>query len=163
MRRVRAATAPLAALVWFVLTMPAGAAEAPTEILRLFERYIDAWNRGDLVSIGGEMYRPPVYVFEASETRPLSTPQDVVDLLSPLRAGLDESGFSHSTIRDVSVCELGGGLALASLHYERFDRDGNTMDESVLASAYIVRRYHDGWHLVAHLMQDQPRKFTCPD
>lgn len=161
MQRAPVASTLLALLLPVVLAMPTRADEASTEIRRLFDRYIDAWNKGDLAAIAHEIYRPPVYVFEAAGTQPLSTPQAIVDLLSPLRAELDRSGFSRSVIRDVSICDLGGGLAFASLHFDRFDRNGSAMDEVSLASAYILRGYEDGWHLVAHVMQAQPRALGC--
>lgn len=142
-------------------TAPALAKDTPVQIQALFEHYIVAWNQGDLMTIGSEVYRPPVYIFDAEQTQILSTAQDIVDLLTQVRSELEAAGFSHSVLRDVSVCELGGGLAFASFHYSRYDRAGNEMDASVLSSAYIVRRSSDGWHLAAHVMQAQPSTLAC--
>ncbi len=145
------------------LTAPVYAQDAPEKIHALFERYLEAWNRGDLMTIGSEIYQPPLYIFEAQGTQVLETAQDIADLLSGLRIELDKTGFSHSELEAVSVCELGGGLAFASFHYSRYDQAGKTMDESVLSSAYIARRSDDGWHLAAHVMQSQASTLSCSD
>lgn len=131
------------------------------QIRELFERYIDAWNRADLMTIGSEIYRTPVYIFESGETRIFSSAKEIADLLGALRIQLDQAGFSHSELKDVSICDLGGGLAFASFHYSRIDQAGKEMEEKVLSSAYITRRYDDGWHLVAHVMQEQPGRLSC--
>jgi ketosteroid isomerase-like protein len=143
------------------LATPLYAQDAPAEIRNLFERYMGAWNDGDLMTIGSVIYKPPLYIFDAEHTQILETAEDIAALLSQVRAGLDEAGFSHSELRGVSICDLGGGLAFASFHYSRFNKEGNEMDESALASAYIVRRYEDGWHLAAHVMQSLPGTLSC--
>ena len=147
-------------LIPFVAS-PVFAQDTPAQIQDLFERYMDAWNKGDLMTIGSEIYRPPLYIFDAEQTQILPTAQDIADLLSQVRSELDAAGFSHSELHDVSVCELGGGLAFASFHYSRYDQEGKPMDETVLSSAYIVRRSDDGWHLAAHVMQVQPGTLSC--
>jgi ketosteroid isomerase-like protein len=140
---------------------PLYAEDTPAQIQDLFERYMDAWNQGELMTIGSEIYRPPLYIFDAEQTQILSTAEDIAALLTQVRSELDAAGFSHSELRDVSVCELGGGLAFASFHYSRYNQDGKPMDETVLSSAYIVRRSDDGWHLAAHVMQVQPGTLSC--
>jgi hypothetical protein len=140
---------------------PVYAGDTPAQIRALFERYMEAWNQGELMIIGSEIYRPPLYIFDAEQTQILSTAEDIAGLLSQVRSDLDASGFSHSELREVSVCELGGGLAFASFHYSRYDQEGKPMDETVLSSAYIVRRSDDGWHLAAHVMQVQPGTLSC--
>ena len=140
---------------------PLYAEDTPAQIQDLFERYMDAWNQGELMTIGSEIYRPPLYIFDAEQTQILSTAEDIAALLTQVRSELDAAGFSHSELRDVSVCELGGGLAFASFHYSRYNQEGKPMDETVLSSAYIVRRSDDGWHLAAHVMQVQPGTLSC--
>lgn len=144
-----------------LVASPLFAQDTPAQIQDLFERYMDAWNKGDLMTIGSEIYRPPLYIFDAEQTQTLSTAEDIAALLTQVRSELDAAGFSHSELRDVSVCELGGGLAFASFHYSRYDQEGKPMDETVLSSAYIVRRSDDGWHLAAHVMQVQPGTLSC--
>jgi len=156
----------LAALVgaglWAALLANAvHAGTAGTELERLFERYIEAWNKGDLMTIGSQVYQPPIYIFETEHTASFATAEDIVGLLQPLRRDLDKAGFSHSELRGVSVCELGGGLAFASFHYSRYDKRGNPMGEPVQASAYIARRTTQGWRLVAHVMQAQASPLSC--
>jgi len=145
------------------LSTPLYAQDATAEIRALFERYIDAWNRGDLATIGSEIYHPPLYIFDAESTQVLPTAQDIAALLAQVRSELDAAGFSHSELREMSICELGGGLAFASFHYSRHDQTGEVMDQGVLASAYVVRRSDDGWHLAAHIMQAQPGTLSCSD
>ena len=140
---------------------PVHAEDTATQIQDLFQRYMEAWNQGELMTIGSEIYRPPLYIFDAEQTQILSTAEDIAGLLSQVRSDLDAAGFSHSELRDVSVCELGGGLAFASFHYMRYDQEGKPMDETALSSAYIVRRSDDGWHLAAHVMQVQPGTLSC--
>jgi hypothetical protein len=148
-------------LLFSILVAPVHAQDTHGEIRALFERYINAWNQGDLATIGGEVYRPPIQIFDAEQTQTLATPQDIVDLLAQLRVGLMEAGFSYSKLIDVSICDLGGGLAFASFKYSRFDRDDKEMDAEPLASAYVVRRYEDGWYLAGHIMQFQPSTLSC--
>ena len=148
-------------LLFAFLNSPAQAQDTSAQIRALFEQYMEAWNQGELMTIGSEIYRPPLYIFDAKQTQILATAQDIADLLGQVRSELDAAGFSHSELREVSVCELGGGLAFASFHYIRYDRDGQPMDENVLSSAYIVRHSEDGWHLAAHVMQVQPGTLAC--
>lgn len=143
------------------LNSPVLAQDSPAQIRALFERYMEAWNQGELMTIGGEIYRPPLYIFDAEQTQILATAQEIADLLTQVRSELDAAGFSHSELHEVSVCELGGGLAFASFHYIRYDRKGQPMDEAVLSSAYIVRHSEDGWHLAAHVMQILPGTLSC--
>ena len=152
----------VSATLWgVVLVNPVHAGTANTELGLLFERYIEAWNKGDLMTIGNQVYQPPIYIFEAEQTASFATAEDIVGLLQPLRRELDKAGFSHSELRGVSVCELGGGLAFASFRYSRYDKQGNHMGEPVLASAYIARRTALGWRLVAHVMQAQVSLLSC--
>jgi hypothetical protein len=150
------------AALWSAVLPNAGYAESAGEDLKpLFKRYIEAWNRGDLMAIGSEVYHPPIYIFEAERTATFATAEDIVALLQPLRRELDSAGFSHSELREVSVCELGGDLAFASFHYSRYDQQGKFMGEPIQASAYIARRTTQGWRLVAHVMQVQARLLSC--
>jgi len=151
------------ALLFPVLAAPARAQDSGAEIQALFERYIAVWNKGDLMAIGGEIYRPPLYIFAAEGTQVLDTAEDIAALLAGVRSELDQAGFDHSELRGVSICDLGGGLAFASFHYSRYDQAGKEMDESVLSSAYIVRQYDDGWHLAAHVMQARPASLDCSE
>jgi hypothetical protein len=144
-----------------VVACPLHAQDATAQIQDLFERYMNAWNKGELMTIGSEIYRPPLYIFDAEQTQILAMAQDIADLLGQVRSDLDAAGFSHSELGDVSVCDLGGGLAFASFHYRRYDQGGKPMDETVLSSAYIVRRSDDGWHLAAHVMQVQAGVLSC--
>ncbi len=141
--------------------VPAHPQDAPAQIRQLFNRYIDAWNDGELMTIGSEIYRPPVQIFEAEQTRTLSSAQEIANLLAGVRAELDKAGFSHSELVDVSICELGGGLAFASFSYSRYDRAGRPIGPEALSSAYIVRQSADGWHLVAHVMQSRKATLSC--
>jgi len=145
------------------LNAPLYAQDDSEKIRALFGRYLDAWNKGDLMTIGSEIYQPPLYIFEAQGTQILETAEDIAALLSEVRIELDKTGFDHSELEGVSVCELGGGLAFASFHYSRYDQAGNAMDEKALSSAYIARRSDDGWHLAAHVMQFQPSTLSCSD
>jgi len=151
----------ISSLLLFSLSSQIYAQDTSEQIENLFERYLDAWNRGDLEAIGNEIYRAPVYIFESESTQIFSTGQEIADLLGQLRIQLDSEGFSRSELRGVSNCDLGGGLAFASFHYLRFDKSGKQMDEQALSSAYIVRQSEDGWHLVAHVMQEQPSTLSC--
>ncbi len=150
-----------AVLLYSMMIIPAHAQDTQEQIGALFERYINAWNQGDLATIGSDVYRPPIYIFDAEQTQILSTPQDIVDLLALLRVDLEKAGFHHSNLIDVSICDLGGGLAFASFKYTRFDQDGKEMDAEPLASAYVVRQYEDGWYLAGHIIQSQPSTLSC--
>ncbi len=138
------------------------AQDAEVELRQLFERYISAWNREDFMTIGGEIYSPPVYLFEQERTTAFSAAEEVAELLQNLRRELNAAGFSHSELRDVSVCELGGGLAFTSFQYSRYDHSGKSVGEAgLLSSAYIARRTDQGWRLVAHVMQEEARDVSC--
>ena len=128
----------------------------------LFARYIDAWNARDYACIANDVYRTPGYVFDAAATSILATPDEIVGLLAGLRADLDAAGFSHSLLDHVSTCDLGDGLMFATFHYRRiFRTEAGGEKDDLLASAYIVRRYPDGWHMVAHVFQAIPSEFSC--
>ena len=142
-------------------TPPAAAGDAPAGIRQLFERYIAAWNEGDLMAIGSEVYLTPVHIYDAEQTVTMDSAQAIADLLAGIRAELDQAGFSHSELRGVSVCDLGGGLAFASFSFARYDHEGRTMDAEALSSAYIVRHTADGWRLAAHVMQSRPAALSC--
>jgi hypothetical protein len=155
-------TAAVAAALWIVCsTAHALGATAEQGLRELFERYTEVWNRGDLVAIGTEVYLPPIQVHEVGRTVSFDSAEAIAALLRPLRRELDAAGFSHSELRGVSVCELGGGLAFASYHYSRYDKEGNTMGEPLQASAYIARRTDSGWRLVAHIMQSRVSALSC--
>lgn len=123
------------------------------EVTRLFEQYIAAWNARDFHKIGGEIYQPPILVYDPNGNTQLASAEQIAGLLQGLRAELDAAGFDHSVLRDVSVRDLGDGLAFASFYYSRIDRAGAAMERDVLASAYIVRKTPTGWRLVAHITQ----------
>jgi hypothetical protein len=150
-----------AALCCLVSSGSSAAGTAAQELKKLFEHYTEVWNRGDLMAIGTEVYLPPIQVYEAERTVSFDSAEDIAGLLRPLRRELDAAGFSHSKLRGVSVCELGGGLALASYRYSRYDNEGNSMGEPEQASAYIARRTGQGWRLVAHIMQPRVRDLSC--
>lgn len=131
------------------------------QIEALFRRYIEAWNARDFNCIAHEVYRTPVPVFDTGATSTLETPEAIVNLLSGLRSELDGAGFTHSELVDVSQCNLGGGLAFASFHYRRFNSRDPDAGKEVLSSAYILRRYADGWRCVAHVVQPQVSRLRC--
>lgn len=124
------------------------------QVTALFERYIEAWNAGDLQQIGADIYETPVCVYEPGGTSTLATPEAIVTLLGGLRQQLAASGFVRSTLEQVATCDLGGGLMFASFHYRRHfvDASGRKTDD-VLASAYILRKLPTGWRLAAHVLQ----------
>lgn len=135
--------------------------DASEQIEALFQRYINAWNTGDFACIANEVYHPPVYVYEAGATSELPTADAIVALLSGLRAELDQAGFTHSELVEVSHCDLGDGLAFASFHYRRFNSQDPDSGKEVLSSAYILRRYPEGWRLAAHVFQSRRSRLQC--
>ena len=68
--------------VLILLLIPAAASpvyaeDTAAQIKNLFQRYMDAWNQGELMTIGSEVYRPPLYIFDAEQTQILSTAEDI--------------------------------------------------------------------------------------
>lgn len=141
--------------------MTSSNADDGAQIRALFQRYIEAWNAADFACIANEVYHPPVYVYEAAATSELPTADAIVTLLSGLRAGLDREGFTHSELVEVSHCDLGDGLAFASFHYRRFSSRDPELGKEVLSSAYILRRYPEGWRLAAHVFQSRRSTLAC--
>lgn len=154
-------------ILWSFLVLSLGinstvvARDSKEDLVELFNDYITAWNDRDYKKIGGEIYRPPVYIFDGETTSVFETPDQIADLLRGIRVDLDASGFSHSELRHVGVCELGDNLAFVTFHYSRFNSKGGSVGEEVLSSAYIARKVAQNWRLVAHVVQSEPTDITC--
>jgi len=132
-----------------------------SELGALFDAYIDAWNASDFRRIATEFYAPPVYVFGAEKTVSVPGAEELVALLSTIRDELDNAGFGYSKIRQLDLCDLGGNLVLASLQFNRYDRNGQLMGGTVLSAAYLARKTSAGWRMVAHIEQGIPVTLRC--
>lgn len=120
------------------------------DLVELFNDYISAWNDRDYKKIATEIYRAPISIYDEQTTTALDADQ-LAELLRNIRVDLDASGFSHSTLEHVGACYLSDNLAFATFHYNRFNNSEDSLGGEMLCSAYIVRKIHQKWRLVAHI------------
>src|SRR5579862_9836661 len=132
----------LAALAAPLLALAAPAARADErgrDVEAMMADYTRLWSAKDAHAIWTRLYR----------LDPGQTFHSEADLAAEF-ARLTAQGYDHSDLQSVNACLLTSKTALAVLRFNRLKADGTFLAKDV-ASAYILRRFDDGWRITALL------------
>jgi hypothetical protein len=76
-------------------------------------------------------------------------------------ARLTAEGYDHSDLQSVHACLLTPKAALAVLRFSRLKADGTALPPKDRASAYLLRRFDDGWRITAMLPFRASTRLDC--
>ncbi|MGD2131699.1 MAG: hypothetical protein PVI23_02840 [Maricaulaceae bacterium] len=116
----------------------------------LMREYVDLFSAGDARAVAERIYRMDPYDVDAQTLR-----------LEGAMESLHEQGYDHSEESSVEVCLLTDNQALVELRYTRFLTSGEPMPPAERATAYLLRRYDEGWRITNLIGMDASANITC--
>lgn len=127
-------------------------ADLSDEVAVLFDRYLRCWNDRDLDGVAGCFTEPALFV-TPGVTIPLSDRAALVAMLRKLFDGLEQAGFSHTTLGTPVVRRHAATLALVDLpEVCRWKEDGTLLEE--IDAHYVLRDTDEGWRLAVAVASD---------
>ncbi len=112
----------------------------------LFDKYLESWNARNLEGVAECFAEPSMFVLPAGAVS-LPNRAALVALLEKVFAGLDEVGFSHTTIGKVSTTSCGSDIAIVdAANVQRLKADGFLLEE--IDGHYVMQNTADGWRFV---------------
>ena len=143
---IAALAAPLLALA----PAAARADERGRDVEALMADYTRLWSAKDAHAIWTRLYRLDAGQMFHSEA----------DLAAEF-ARLTAQGYDHSDLQSVHACLLTPKAALAVLRFSRLKADGTVLPPKDRASAYLLRRFDDGWRITALLPFNTSTRLDC--
>ncbi len=128
----------------------ASADERARDIETLMADYTRLWSAKDAHAIWGRIYR----------LDPGQTFHSEADLTAEF-ARLTSQGYDHSDLQSVRACLLTPKAALAVMRFSRLKSDGTPLPPKDRASAYLLRRFDDGWRITALLPFSPSTRLDC--
>jgi hypothetical protein len=139
-----------AALLAVALPPAARADERGRDVETLMSDYTRLWSAKDAHAIWGRIYRlDPGQGFKSEAD------------LSAEFARLTAQGYDHSDLQSVHACLFTPKVALAVLRFSRLKADGTPLPPLNRASAYLLRRFDDGWRVTALLPFSTSTRLDC--
>jgi ketosteroid isomerase-like protein len=83
------------------------------------------------------------FVFMDPQPRVVPRLEEVVQVWRGIRESLDSSAYATSRVAQLRVVLLGGGRALANVHWQRLRRNGSLLSEG--AEFYVLTRQSGRW------------------
>jgi ketosteroid isomerase-like protein len=151
MKLWRGVRSVLAALTLTAALAPgARADERARDVETLMADYTRLWSAKDAHAIWDHIYRlDPGQSFKSE-----------ADLAAEF-ARLTAQGYNHSDLQSVHGCLLTPKTALAVLRFSRLKADGTPLPPTNRASAYLLRRFDDGWRVTALLPFSASTRLDC--
>ncbi len=117
-----------------------------SEARALFDRYLDNWNSRNLEGVAECFAEPSMFILPAGAVA-LPDRIALVGLLEKVFAGLEDVGFSHTTIGEVTTASCGDGLAIVdAADVRRLKSDGSLLEE--IDGHYVMQKTASGWRFV---------------
>ena len=113
----------------------------------LFATYLKHWNAQNIQFVAA-CYAEPCMFISPGGTAMLQERSALEEFLVQLFAGLNENGFSHSTVGEISVSRCNDGMAIMDVsNVRRLKSDGSVLE--AIDAHYILKEYDDGWKIAA--------------
>jgi len=129
---------------------PARADQPASAVEALMAEYTRLWSAKDAHAIWTKVYR----------LDPGQTFRSEADLSAGF-ARLEAQGYDHSDLLSVRGCLLTPKVALAVLRFRRLKSDGAPLVARDLASAYLLRKFEDGWRVTTLLPFSSSARLDC--
>lgn len=111
----------------------------------LFARYLECWNRRDLVGAAA-CYDEPVMFISPTDTACLPDRKALSAFFETMFTSLEADGFSHSSIGTINATLCREGLATVDTTLvRRVRKDGSFIEE--LDAHYVMRKRDGEWRL----------------
>jgi len=120
-------------------------ADLDQETLKLFDRYLTAWNARDFPGIADCFSEPAMFVLPGA-TVCLPDRAALVVMLGKLFDTLESQDFSHTTLGRISPRPSGEDMAIVDVRsVKRHRQDGSLLEE---IDAHYIMKHEDGrWFL----------------
>ena len=116
----------------------------------LMHEYVQLFSDGQARAIAERIYRMEPYDVDAQTLR-----------LEASMESLREQGYDHSEESSIEVCLLTDNQALVELRYARYLTSGEPMPPADRATAYLLRRYDEGWRITNLIGMRASANITC--
>ena len=140
----------IAATLLILAPIAARADERGRDVETLMAEYTRLWSAKDAHAIWDHIYRLDAGQSFKSEA----------DLAAEF-ARLTAQGYDHSDLQSVHACLLTPKAALAVLRFSRLKADGTVLPPKDRGSAYLLRRFDDGWRVTALLPFSASTRLDC--
>jgi ketosteroid isomerase-like protein len=133
-----------------VAPIAARADQRAKDVETLMADYTRLWSAKDAHAIWDHIYRlDPGQGFKSE-----------ADLAAEF-VRLKAQGYDHSDLQSVQACLFSPKVALAVLRFSRLKADGAPLPPRDRASAYLLRRFDDGWRVTALLPFNVSTRLDC--
>ncbi len=113
------------------------------EAQNLFSHYLSCWNDRDLDGVAACFDEPSMFILPTGAVA-LPDRSALVGLLEKVFDGLEQAGFSHTTIGAVEAQLCGDGMAIVDAKdVKRIKKDGSVLE--TIDGHYVARKTQEGW------------------
>ena len=135
--------------------------KSESEVKKLFNEFITAFNARDSEKITSNFLRAPLTLREGDNVTLVTTPEDAIRTLDHLFDQIEQKGWKESKVIGVDLCEISETLVFLDNEYSRLKEDGSAIEPAIRKTLQVWQKLNDEWRIVAFYFHDPSVRIGC--
>ena len=132
-----------------------------SEVKKLFNEFIIAFNAKDSEKITRTFFRTPVTLRQGENVSLVTTSEDAIRTLENLFGQIEQKGWTKSKVIRVDLCVISETLVFLDNEYSRLKEDGTAIEPAIRRTLQVWQKLKDEWRIVAFYFHDPSVRIGC--
>jgi hypothetical protein len=134
-------------------------AAEPDGVDAVLSNFYADFNGREIDSLSNGYFYPGAHAVFGGHVTVLANPDDVRVMFAAILASLEQRGYHHSVVKDVSKVRIGDDYVVATILIDRMKLDGTKID--TVCSSYSMVKMTAGWRFLAWVPTDPLPNGRC--